>query len=457
MKPSTSENSPPVKVGDIISLRAEKMAAGGDFVGHIEKFAVFITGSAPDEVGKVEITEVARNFARGRLVEIEQPSPERVAPPCPHFAECGGCDLQHLNYPAQLAQKEQMVKATLRHLGQVEEITLPPIIGMEDPWAYRNKAEYFAGSAETGARFFGFLAKDSHQPIPISHCRVQHPLNEQIRLAAIELLNQIGASEAEKAALVKIIVRASFAFNKAQVTLVTLAKSEFLKTFAEALMQKIHQIRGVSFCLTRNEFSAHHSPAETLAGSPYLFETLGEYSFRLSPDSFFQVNPRQATTLTETVLANAWVKNGAIVIEGYSGVGTFLLPLAERARHIIGIEDAASALADARANIGKPSHSNIRLYQGKVERILPRLAAKERRANVIVLDPPRKGGGRMVMAAAARFKPRAIVLVSCDPATLARDLGFLAALDYQAKQVQIIDMFPHTWHTECVALCVPAG
>jgi len=443
-----------VKVGDKITLRIDGLAAGGDFVGRLGPFAIFVSGSAPGEVAEVEITEVSRSYARGRLVSIEEPSPDRVQPLCPHFGECGGCDLQQIYYPAQLAHKTLLVREALRRIGGLGEVEMPPPLGMEEPWAYRNKAEYFAGRDGDGKIFLGFLRQKSHEPVPISGCAVQHPLNEEVRRAVVGLVNLHAQGAEEKNALVKVISRVSFASESACVTLVTLGKPLFLETFAKALMEKIPQVSGVCHSATRNRRGVPHSPAETVAGSPYLLERIGPWSFRISPDSFFQVNPRQTAVLTQVVEEFAGVGEEAIVIEGYSGVGTFLIPLAAKARMATGIEESESAIADARANLRKHHLGNTRVYQGKVEHILPRFAARKWHSGAIVLDPPRRGCGKGVIAAATKLGPRALVLISCDPATLARDLHFAATAGYVTKVVQLVDIFPHTWHTESVALCV---
>jgi 23S rRNA (uracil1939-C5)-methyltransferase len=455
MESPSQKGSPPVKVGDRVSLRIDALAAGGDFIGRLGPFAIFVSGGAPSEIAQVEITEVSKTYARGRLLSIQQPSPDRIQPRCPHFGECGGCDLQHIYYPAQLAQKRLLVRETLRRIGGIAEVEIPPALGMEDPWAYRSKAEYFAGRDPRGHVFLGFLRRASHQPAAVSECAVQHTLNEKVRTAVAELMNLHAQGAQEKDSLVKVISRVSFEDERACVTLVTSGKPGFLSTLANALMEKIPEVSGVCHSRTRSQRAAHHSPAELLAGSPHLIERIGQWSFRISPDSFFQVNPRQTAVLTQVAESLAGVGEEAILIEGYSGVGTFLIPLAAHARMATGIEESESALADARANIRKHHLDNTRLYQGKVENILPRFAARKWHAGAVVLDPPRRGCGKGAITAAARLQPRALVLVSCDPATLARDLQFAAGAGYLPKVVQLVDMFPHTWHTESVALCVP--
>ncbi|NIM05580.1 MAG: 23S rRNA (uracil(1939)-C(5))-methyltransferase RlmD [Armatimonadetes bacterium] len=444
-----------MKVGDKVSLRVDSLAAGGDFIGRTGPFAVFVSGSAPGEIAKVEITEVSKTYARGRLVSVEHPSPDRIQARCPHFGECGGCDLQHIYYPAQLAQKALLVKETLRRIGGISEVEVSPAPGMEEPWAYRNKAEYFAGRDAEGRVFLGFLQRNSHQVVPISGCAVQHPLNEKVRRSVSELMNLHAQGAREKDSLVKVISRVSFAAERACVTLVTMGRHPFVETLADALMEEIPEVSGVCCSQTRSRRAVRHSPAEIVAGSPYLVENIKEWSFRISPDSFFQVNPRQTAVLTEVVGRFAGVGEEDILIEGYSGVGTLLIPLAATARMATGIEESESALSDANANVRRNHLENTRIYKGKVENILPRFAARKWHSGAVVLDPPRRGCGKAVVAAAAKLGPRSLVFVSCDPATLARDLQFVASVGYATKAVQLVDMFPHTSHIEAVAHCIP--
>jgi len=451
MNASLQNNTPPVKVGDIITLHLEGLAAGGDVVGRVGPFAVFVAGGAPSEVAKVEITAVSSTFARGKLVSVVQPSPDRIQPRCPHFGECGGCDLQHIYYPAQLAQKSLLVRENLQRIAGLTDIEMPPAIGMEDTWGYRNKAEYFAGRDAEGHIFLGFLRRGSHEVVPISECAVQHPLNEAVRRVLTELINTHAQGAEEKEALVKLNTRISFADNLACVTLITFGRPGFIRPLAASLMERLPQVSGVCHAGTRMCSGAQHAPAEIVLGTPYLFERIREISFRISPDSFFQVNPHQAAALTEVVEAHADITDEEIIIEGYSGVGTFLIPLAKKARMATGIEESDSAVADAKANLRKNHLENTRIYEGKVESILPRFAARRWHAGAVVLDPPRKGCGKAVLAAAANLRPRSIVIISCDPATLARDLKFITSMDYVPKSVQLVDMFPHTWHIECVA------
>lgn len=455
MNSTSPSASPPLKVGEVVTLQMDGLAAGGDFVARHGPFAVFVSGSAPGEVAQVEITEVAKTFARGRLISIVTPSPQRVPPTCPHAVDCGGCDLQQVDYPAQLEEKSRLMRETLRRIGGFSEVEMPPPLGMKQPWAYRNKVEYFAGRDSQGKIFLGFIRRGTHEVVPISGCAVLHPLSEQVRVALNELVNVHTQGAEEKNALVKVVSRVSFAMERACITLVTLGRPAFVVTLANALMERLPEVSGVCQASVRSPHSAHHSPAELVAGSPYLIERVGDWTFRISPDSFFQVNTRQTAVLTNIVDEYAGVGEEEILIEGYSGVGTFLLPLGAKARMATGIEESQSALADAHANIKKHRLENTRIYQGEVESILPRFAARKWHAGAVVLDPPRQGCGKAAIAAAAKLEPRALVIVSCDPATLARDLRFAAAAGYPPRKVQLVDMFPHTWHTESVTLCLP--
>ena len=457
MDDSERSQSLPVQTGDIVTLRVESLASGGDFVGRVDGFTVFVRGAAPSESVRAEITEVHSTFARARLVSIESPSPDRIEPECAVCDACGGCDLQHVYYPAQLAQKHLLVRALLQRIGGfgAGEIECPPVVGMDNPWQYRNKAEYFAGRDDSGEVLLGFQAKGGRNIVPVEECCLQHPLNEEVR-RAVQSAARLHAAEAdEKESLLRVVSRVSFAQEKACVTLVTGGRPNYVAAMADEIMRQVPEVGGVCHSRTRSRRGAQRAPAELVVGTPYLTESIGDSDFRLSPDSFFQINPRQTLAMTNVIKSFAGVGEEEILIEGYCGVGTFLLPIGAGSRQATGIESESSAVADAKVNIRKKGLHGVRIYEGKVEQVLSRFAARNWHAAAVVLDPPRKGCGQIVIKAAASLQPRALVLASCDPATLARDLRYAADLGYAPRTVQIIDMFPQTWHTESIALCVP--
>jgi 23S rRNA (uracil1939-C5)-methyltransferase len=313
--------------------------------------------------------------------------------------------------------------------------------------------EYAATLTEEGLAF-GFLRQGTHEVVPITGCAVAHPLNERIRQKAAETLQAVAQGHEEKTSIYKLICRTSVSRNEALVTLVVGHAHPFLSAFASQLMEAMPEVVGVAVARARGPHAPRHSPAAVIAGRKHLVERVGEFDYRVSADAFFQVNPASAGVLVDTALEFAQVTAEDRIVDGYCGVGLFLLPLAARARRGWGLEEDEAALVDARANLRAAHLGNCLLYQGPVERTLPKLSAR-RRAEVICLDPPRRGCGRTALVGAVAMRPRAIIVVSCEPATLARDLAVLQGLGFRTSRVRPVDLFPHTWHVEAVAQCVP--
>jgi 23S rRNA (uracil1939-C5)-methyltransferase len=386
------------------------------------------------------------------VVEVVTPSPDRVEPPCGSYGECGGCQWQHLAYPAQLRHKTAILREALARIGGLAEVEVAEAWGMENPWHYRNRAEYHAEVDATGQLVLGFLRHHTHEVIAVDRCGLQHPLSERARAATVELMGRVAQSPAERAQLYKLDTFVSFAREQVIATLVCEGRPVFLESLARGLME-VEGMVGVLAAKSRGRGTIHRSPAETIAGKSRLTERLGEHEYHVSADSFFQVNPAQAARTVQLVQEWAGLGKGESLIDAYCGVGTFLLPLAQAGGPALGIESEDGALSDARLNAKLWRLREVHLQRGKVETVLPRLAREGGHCDVLVLDPPRKGCGPIVSVAATRLRPKRIILVSCDPATLARDLKTLAEHGYPPRRLQPIDMFPHTWHVEAVALC----
>jgi len=444
---------PALRPGQIVPLRLNSLAVGGEAVGRYQGMAVFAMWGCPGDEAEVEITEVAERFARGVVRRVIMPSPDRVAPRCPHFGDCGGCQWQHISYQAQLHHKTALVREALARIGGLAEVEIGETWGMEKPWAYRGRAEYHAGLDEAGRAVLGFARHHSHEIVALKECQVQHPLIERIRTTLLPLLPRVAQTAQERAALLKLETAVSFAEGRAVATLVCDGRPAFVPSAAEALMAEIPELSGVCAARQRGRGAARRAPAELVAGSPYLTERLAEGSYRVGPDSFFQVNPQQAARMVSLVQKWAGVGPSDIVVDAYCGVGTFLLPLSRAAKAAVGIESDEGALSDARTNVRKWGLPEVTLYRGRVEHVLARFVERDFRPEVIVLDPPRKGCGPRVCEAAARLRPRRIILVSCHPATLARDLKSLGEHGYAVRRVQPVDMFPQTWHVEVVGVC----
>jgi len=462
----------PFRTGDHITLQLDSLAVGGEAVGRHEGLAVFAMWGCPGDTAEVEITEVARSFARGVVRSVASPSPDRAQPPCPHFGDCGGCQIQHISYPAQLRHKTAMVRDAIARIGGMPDIEVADAWAMgKEPWFYRNRADYHAALDASGQLILGFARHHSHEIVSLRECNLQHPFSESVRKAVLAHMSRVAQTPAERAGLLGVETLVSFASGKGLVTLICDGRPLFVGSLAEALRADLPDLAGV-LAARRRGHAAHRSPAELVWGEYYIAEQLAGQEYRVSADSFFQSNPAQAARMVELVSEWDGVAKTDTILDLYSGVGTFLLPLARAARAAIGVEESAAAIGDAKANARAWRLRNVTHYERRVERFLPRFVertsppspspslergrpgrASSEVPDVVVLDPPRKGCGPIVTALVAKLKPRRIILISCHPATLARDLKSLAEHGYPCRRVQPVDMFPQTWHVEAVAVC----
>jgi len=449
-------------VKDTVTLEITDLNHDGDGTGRHGGLAVFVPGAIPGDRVRATITAQKPSFARASLEEILVPSPDRVVPPCPVYTRCGGCQLQHMDYRAQLLVKQRLVAAALRRVGGLDDVAVRPTIGATDPWHYRNKAQFPIGAA-TGARGHvagGLYARGTHEIIDFDDCLIQHPVNNAILAAAKDLIARYGIppyDERTGTGVVRhVLARVSSGTGQAMAVLVTNGPGlPHARELARDLMATVPAVKSVQQNINPQRTNVILGETTRLvAGEPYITDTIGELRFRISPRSFFQVNPAQTVRLYQQALAYAELQPGDTVLDAFCGTGTITLFLARHAGRAIGIEEVPEAVADARANAALNHIENVEFVTGKVEEELPRLAASGLRPDVIVLDPPRAGVDRRALEAMAAMGPRRLVYISCHPATLARDLAVLATAGYRTAEVQPVDMFPHTRHIEAVALLV---
>lgn len=456
---NTPNSTAPVQPGQMIELEIHGLGHSGEGVGRHEGLTVFVPGGAPGDTLRAKVVEVKKNYARGVLVDVVVPSPNRVAPPCPVVGECGGCQLQHIAYPAQLAHKRQQVVDALERLGKLTGIPVYSTLGMDEPWSYRNKAQFPVG-LRSGRVVAGFFAPGTHRIVDIEKCEIQHPLGNEIMAHVKELAGKYGVpiydERTHKGVLRHVLARVGRGTGEAMAVLVTNGL-EFPngKKIAEELMRRMPAVASVvqnvnpevtNVVLGRKN--------KLLAGKESIIDYIGDLQFAISPLSFFQVNPAQTEVLYGKALEYAGLTGGETVVDVYCGIGTISLFLARKAREVIGIEVVPPAIEDARENAQRNGVTNARFICGDAAQEMPRLAQQGVKADVIVVDPPRAGCEEPVLQAMAAMAPERIVYVSCNPASLARDLGILQGLGYRTLEVQPVDMFPHTAHVECVALLV---
>ena len=442
---------PPVEKNDDLVVTIESLTNEGQGVARVEGFAVFVIGALAGEEVKAHVIKVQPTYAIAKAVEIVKPSPDRVRPACPVFSQCGGCSLWHLSYPAQLKQKQQFVLDALTRLGGFSGVPVQPIVGMEDPTRYRNKGSFPFSVLGTSA-VFGFYAERSHRLVPFSDCLIQ---DERIVDAARRVAawaNTCGVpvyDETTGEGQLRHVVARTTAEGELMVTVVTkgqLKKKEDLLSFLENCDSVWHNENPK---LTNVVFGEKFT---LLSGRQTLTETIGGKRFSVSPQSFLQVNRVQTQVLYETAREFLAAKDNETVVDAYCGVGTISLFIAEDCKRVIGIEQVAPAIEDAKANATTNGVKNAEFICGNVEDVLPRLFSREGGVDAIVLDPPRKGCEEAALEAIAKSTAKRVVYVSCNPATLARDCKYLAAHGFTLSAVQPVDMFPQTCHVETVAL-----
>ena len=406
---------------DVIELELSTMAHGGEALGHWHGKVVFVQGGVPGEVVRARIVQDGKRWARADLLSVLTASPSRVEPPCPHFPACGGCQWQHIAYETQLHYKRQIVVEQLQHLGLVRDPLVRPVIGMREPWSYRNHAQF---AADRSLRL-GFQAAYSHAVVPVERCLILHPMLNELR----------HLMEVDWPDLVRLSLRAG------------IHTGEKMCIFeAESDEPPALEVDVDVSCV----FRLHDGRDIVLIGSEAYHELLGDRRFRISASSFFQVNTEMATAVVDAVRSYLDPQPDDTLLDIFSGVGTIGLSLADQVGRVIGVEEDFSAIADARANAG--DMADVTFPGGSAEALLPGLQEQVSKA---VIDPPRQGCGPQVIEALRRLAPRRIVYVSCDPATLARDAALLVQSGYALAEVQPVDMFPQTYHIETVSLWQP--
>ncbi|WP_297199397.1 23S rRNA (uracil(1939)-C(5))-methyltransferase RlmD [Thermanaeromonas sp.] len=408
---------------------------------------IFVPYALPGEEVECRITEAKRDYSRGRLEKILTSSPHRVEPPCPVYYACGGCHLQHADYSFQLEIKKRQVEDALSRIGKLKDFTLKPLVGLNPPWRYRNKIGLHAGEIN-GVPRLSLYREGSHILVDTRDCLlVPEDMVKVWQAVEGSLPAMQNLPETKNNGLSGAIIRKSFHTGELMSILVGLPDLQGGRTLVQKLCKA-----GVSSVIALFPGKG----VRVLAGPGYLWERIGSFRFRLSPLSFFQVNPRQTDTLYKIVLDYAGLTGKETVLDVYSGTGTIALFLSPRAARVYALEVSKEALQDAYANAKENKIDNVFFIHGYAERTLPRLLNEGLTPEVIVLDPPRQGCHPKVLEAVASIRPRCLIYISCYPPTLARDLLYLCRRGYRVKEIQPVDMFPQTHHVECVALVYPA-
>ena len=443
---------------DILTVTIEDMGHDGEGIGKADGYTLFVKDAVIGDVIEAKIMKAKKNYAYARLMRILEPSPHRVEPVCPMARPCGGCQLQMMDYQEQLRFKQKKIEDNLRRIGGFEQIPMEPILGMEQPFRYRNKAQFPVGTDKEGNLVTGFYAGRTHDIINNRNCYLGVEENRQVLDVVLGWMEKYGVSaydEKTGTGLVRhILIRYGFKTREMMVCLVINGERVPKQ---EALVERLREISGMTSITTSTNQERTNvimgSKIRTLWGTPYISDYIGEVKYQISPLSFYQVNPVQTEKLYGTALEYAGLDGNETVWDLYCGIGTISLFLAQKAKKVYGVEIVPAAIEDARRNAELNGITNAEFFVGKAEEVLPEMYAKgEARADVIVVDPPRKGCDAALLETVVKMQPERIVYVSCDSATLARDLKWLCAEGYELKRVRGVDMFPMTGHVETVVL-----
>jgi 23S rRNA (uracil1939-C5)-methyltransferase len=457
---------PRAKRGDTLSLTIDDLAFGGEGVARADGYVVFVPGGVPRDRVRVRLDQARARFGRGVIEAVEEPSPHRVSAPCPYFGRCGGCRLQHVAYPAQLAMKTKQVADVLERIGGLAGFELRPMLGAPDLYGYRNKMEFTvapprAGSAEAtrnaGAVVGLHQAERYDAVLDVERCLLQsdamNGLLDEVRRFFAERALPPYEGQSGEGLLRFLMLREGRRTGEAMVNVVTAspAVSE-LAPLVGRLQARVPGTSSVVMNVNPKKASVALGVEEhLLGGRDHIREQIGGVTFQISANSFFQTNTAQAERLFAIVLEATGLEGDETVIDLYSGTGAISLLLARRCRHVYGIELAQAAVDDAARNAAANDITNCTFLAGEVRFVLPSLIAKGVTAEVVVADPPRAGFHPKALGALTALAPARIVYVSCNPSTLARDLGELVRGGYRLEWVQPVDMFPHTPHIEAVA------
>ena len=443
-------------VGNYYTVKITDLNSNGEGVGRVNDFVTFIPETIPGDLVEIQISEVKKSFARGVVIRLIENSPDRICASCAVSKNCGGCQLQHMEYKAQLNWKENQVNQALQRIGKLD-VLASPIIGMETPNYYRNKAQLPVG-VKDDTLIIGFYRKGTHDIVDYTSCNILHPLIHKTAVAVKEVLAELEIPaynrRTKQGILRHVIVRVSFTQAKLMVIFVTttktLVKQELL---VEQLTNLVPELVSIAHNINpRSSKTILGRETKIVWGESYLIDTIGQLEFAISPASFFQVNPIQTEILYDKVKEYANLSGREVVWDLYCGTGSIGLYLASEAKKVYGVESLAAAVLDAEYNAKLNKRTNTEFICGRAEDVLPKYADTGEQIDLVILDPPRQGCESALLETISRLEVPKLIYVSCNPTTLARDLAYLSAHGYQVEQVQPVDMFPMTTHVECVVL-----
>ncbi|WAA09175.1 23S rRNA (uracil(1939)-C(5))-methyltransferase RlmD [Fervidibacillus albus] len=449
----------PVKKNDYVDIHFEDYTHDGMGVGKIDGYPIFVEKALVGEHAKIKIVKVKKSYGYGKLIELYKKSPFRREIPKEEEHKYGGCQIQHMTYEGQLKFKENYVRQVLKKIGKLEDVHIRPIIGMDNPEHYRNKAQMPVGD-KNGKLITGFYRPRSHEIVDTDESIIHlQKINEAVKVVK-EVASTLGIpaydEKAHKGVLRHIYARYGRETGELMVVLVT--RTEQIpkkKQLVTELTRRLPQLKSLIQNMNPKRTNVIlGEKTKVLWGRENIYDYIGNVKFAISAKSFFQVNPVQTKVLYEKALEYANLSGKETVIDAYCGIGTISLFLAQKAKNVYGVEVVGDAIEDARRNAELNEMTNVEFAVGKAEEVIPKWAEEGIQADVIVVDPPRKGCDEKLIQTMLEMKPARIVYVSCNPSTLARDLHMLESGGYRTIEVQPVDMFPYTSHVECCALLI---
>lgn len=447
-----------LKKNDKVEIEIEDIGSEGEGIGKYEGYTLFVKDTVMGDRAQVQVMKTGKTYGYARLVKLIKPSEFRTKPRCPIAARCGGCQLQHIDYQKELQYKENKVRNCLSRIGGFAEIPMEPICGMEEPWYYRNKSQFPVGRNKDGSIAIGFYAGRTHAIIDTEHCYIGAEVNDEILGFMRTFLKQYNIEpyqeETNKGLIRHILTRVGYNTGEIMVCLVINGTDI---PYKDKLVEGLTKIKGMtSICLNVNQEKTNvilGNKVIPLWGEPYITDKIGAISYRISPLSFYQVNPIQTKKLYDIALEYADLHGDETVWDLYCGIGTISLFLAQKAKQVYGVEIVPQAIEDAKKNAELNHIANAQFYVGAAEEVLPRAYREDKiYADVIVVDPPRKGCDQSLLDTIITMAPKRVVYVSCDPATLARDLKYLCERGFDLVKAKAVDQFSHSVHVETVAL-----
>lgn len=449
----------PVNKNDYIDVVFEDLTHDGAGVAKVDGYPLFIPNGLPGEKAKVKVIKTGKGYGFGRLVELYEKSPYRVEVESSDTHKYGGCQLEHISYEGQLKYKENQVRQVLTRIGKLEDVIVHPILGMDNPWHYRNKAQVPVGEKD-GKLIAGFFKPRSHEIVDTDESLIQLPeINEAIQ-AVKEICNDLKIpayqEETHKGVLRHIMARYGQQTGELMVVIITRTNDIPTKNqLVEEIVARLPKVKSIVHNINSKRTNVILGEKTTvLWGNDVIYDFIGDVKFAISALSFYQVNPVQTKVLYDKALEYAGLNGEESVIDAYCGIGTISLFLAQKAKKVFGVEVVPEAIEDAKRNAELNGIINAEFAAGEAEIVIPKWYKEGNNADVLVVDPPRKGCDETFLQTIIEMKPQKVVYVSCNPATLARDLRILEDGGYKTVEVQPVDMFPQTTHVECCSLLV---